>query len=107
MYAVISQGGKQYRVSPGMKLKLEKLSLEPGSDVVFDRVLLYSPDDGKVVAEPEKLAGVKVHARVLSEGKNRKILVFKKKPKNDYKKAYGHRQPFSLVEVDRITEGKA
>lgn len=106
MYAVISQGGKQYQVRPGMKLKVEKMSVEPGSEVVFDKVLLFSPAEGRVVADPGKLAGVKVHARVLAEGRNRKILVFKKKPKSDYKKAYGHRQPFSLVEVDRITGGE-
>jgi len=102
MKAVIETGGKQYRVSPGMRLKVEKLT--PGKDrqVVFDRVLLFVPDSGESVSDPKKLAGMKVKASVIEEGRNRKILVFKRKPKTDYKKAFGHRQPFTLVEIQEI-----
>ena len=107
MYAVIQTGGKQYRVEPGMKLKVEKLPVLPGAEVLFDQVVLLVPGEGEVVADPEKLAGARVRGRVLEEGRNRKILVFKKKAKNDYKKSFGHRQEFSLVEISEILPGKA
>ncbi len=107
MYAVIQTGGKQYQVSPGTRVKVEKL---PGSireqEIVFDKVLLFVSDQGEVVTEVSKLAGIKVKGTVVSEGKDRKILVFKKKSKKDYQKRYGHRQPYSLVEVNEILTGK-
>ena len=104
MQAVIGTGGKQYIVSPGMKLKLEKLPRQKKDkdEVVFNQVLLFTSDEGTVVTDPEKLSKIKVKAKVLSEGKNRKILVFKRKSKKDYKKAFGHRQPYSLVEILEI-----
>jgi len=106
MQAVIETGGKQYRVSPGMKLKVEKLPVKKGDKIVFDRVLLFTSDDGKVVADPKKLSEIKVKARLISERKEKKILVFKKKRKTDYKKAYGHRQTHSLIEIEEIVRGR-
>lgn len=106
MYAIIETGGKQYRVSPGAQLKVEKLSGSPGEEVAFERVLLYVPESGTVVADARALAGMRVTARVLDEGRARKVLVFKKKPKNDYKKAFGHRQRYTLVEITGIVPGE-
>ena len=102
MKAIIETGGKQYQVSPGMRLKVEKIP--PGKDrgVVFDHVLLFVPESGESISDPQKLSGMKVRAKVIEEGRNRKILVFKRKPKTDYKKAFGHRQPFTLVEIQEI-----
>ena len=102
MQAVIETGGKQYIVSPGMKLKVEKLPEQKKDEVIFNQVLLFTADDGTVVTEPDKLSKIKVKAKVVSEGKNRKILVFKRKSKKDYKKAFGHRQFYSLVEILEI-----
>ncbi|PIP15625.1 MAG: 50S ribosomal protein L21 [bacterium (Candidatus Ratteibacteria) CG23_combo_of_CG06-09_8_20_14_all_48_7] len=102
MYAVIETGGKQYRVSTGTKLKVEKLPVSKGGEIIFDRVLLFVSDKDEVVADPAKLSGIKVKAKVIEEGKNKKILVFKRKSKKDYKKAFGHRQPYSLVMVQEI-----
>jgi large subunit ribosomal protein L21 len=103
MQAVIETGGKQYIVSPGMKLKVEKLPKQKKNEVVFKRVLLFTADNGKVMTDPAELSSVKVKAKVISEGKNKKILVFKRKSKKDYKKAFGHRQFYSLVEILEIT----
>lgn len=102
MQAVIETGGKQYIVSPGMKLKVEKLPEQKKNEVVFNQVRLFTSDEGKVVTDQAKLSKIKVRAKVLSEGKNRKILVFKRKSKKDYKKAFGHRQSYSLVEILKI-----
>jgi large subunit ribosomal protein L21 len=102
MQAVIETGGKQYIVSPGMKLKVEKLPEGKKNEVVFNQVLLFTADDGKVMTDPAKLSAVKVKAKIISEGKNKKILVFKRKSKKDYKKAFGHRQFYSLVEILEI-----
>ena len=102
MQAVIETGGKQYIVSPGMKLKVEKLLDQKKDEVVFNRVLLFTSDEGTVVTDQAKLSKIKVKAKVISEGKNKKILVFKRKSKKDYKKAFGHRQFYSLVEIMEI-----
>ena len=103
MQAVIETGGKQYIVSPGMKLKVEKLPRQKKDEVVFNQVLLFTSDKGTVVTDQAKLSKIKVKAKVISEGKNKKILVFKRKSKKDYKKAFGHRQFYSLVEILEIT----
>ena len=102
MQAVIETGGKQYIVSPGMKLKVEKLPEQKKNEVIFNQVLLFTSDEGTVVTDQGKLSKIKVKAKVISEGKNRKILVFKRKSKKDYKKAFGHRQSYSLVEILEI-----
>ena len=102
MQAVIETGGKQYIVFPGMKLKVEKLPKQKKDEVIFNRVLLFTSDEGTVVTDQTKLSKIKVKAKVISEGKNRKILVFKRKSKKDYKKTFGHRQSYSLVEILEI-----
>jgi large subunit ribosomal protein L21 len=98
MYAVIRTGGKQYRVTPGDTLKLERTAHENGA-VEFSDVLAVSGEAGKFEA---KLAGAKVTATVLGEGRGDKILVFKLKRKKQYKKMQGHRQNFVEVKINEI-----
>jgi len=98
MYAVIRTGGKQYRVSPGEKLKIERTAHENGA-IEFSDILAVSGDEGKFEAD---LAGAKVTATVLGEGRFDKILVFKLKRKKQYKKMQGHRQGFVEVKINEI-----
>ena len=103
MYAVIETGGKQYRVEKGSLIRVEKLDAEEGEKVTFDRVILAS-NEGKVLAGPD--AGkVKVEGTVVRQGKDKKVVVFKYKPKKGYRRKQGHRQPFTEVKVDKITGG--
>jgi large subunit ribosomal protein L21 len=98
MYAVIRTGGKQYRVAPGDTLKIEKTAGENGL-VEFSDVLAVSAEEGKFESS---LAGAKVTAQVLGEGRGDKILVFKLKRKKQYKKMQGHRQSFVEVKINEI-----
>ncbi|MEX2033128.1 MAG: 50S ribosomal protein L21 [Candidatus Colwellbacteria bacterium] len=100
MFAVIETGGKQYRVSPGTKIKVEKLAPE-GEDFVFDKVLLVSDGKEVKVGKPY-LEGSKVEAKVVKQGRARKIIVFRYHSKTRYRKKKGHRQPFTEVEVTKI-----
>jgi len=103
MYAVIETGGKQYRVEKGSLIRVEKLDVPEGEKVVFDRVLLAS-NEGKVLAGPEA-EKVKVEGTVVRQGKDRKVIVFKYKPKKGYHRKQGHRQLFTEIRVDKITGG--
>src|SRR5271154_3978701 len=98
MYAVIRTGGKQYLVSPGEKLKLERVAHE-NSTIEFSDVIAVSAEEGKFES---KLDGAKVTATVLGEGRGDKILVFKLKRKKQYKKMQGHRQSFVEVKINEI-----
>ncbi|MEN9406614.1 MAG: ribosomal protein [Bacillota bacterium] len=102
MYAIIETGGKQYRAVPGQKLILEKLEVAAGDAVVFDRVLLVNNDEKTLVGKP-LLEGAKVTAKVLEHGRQKKIIVFKYKPKKKYRRKLGHRQSFTSVMVESIT----
>ena len=99
MYAVIRTGGKQYLVSPGEKLKIERTAHENGA-IEFADVLAVSAEAGKFESS---LDGAKVTATVLGEGRGDKILVFKLKRKKQYKKMQGHRQNFVEVKINEIT----
>lgn len=101
MYAVIKTGGKQYRVSVGDIVFVEKLNAEPEAAVTFDEVLAVGKDDGVVVGTPT-VAGANVSAKVLKNGKNKKITVFTYRPKKDSKRKLGHRQPYTKVEITAI-----
>lgn len=101
MYAVIETGGKQYRVTAGDKVRVEKLSAEVGAEVAFDKVLLLGKDDGPVVGTPY-VAGASVAGKVLEHGKEDKVIVFKYHRKKNYRKFRGHRQQFSFVEISAI-----
>jgi len=104
VYAVISTGGKQYRVTEGQRLEVERLGLAPDADqVTFTPVLLV--DDATVIAKPAELAGATVSARVVGEAKGPKITGLTYKNKSRSKKRWGHRQSYSVVEITGITKG--
>jgi large subunit ribosomal protein L21 len=100
MYAVIETGGKQYRVQEGDVVFVEKLSVSEGEEYTFDKVLAVSKDDELITGNP--VEGVTVTAKVLAQGKDKKIIVFKYKPKKNYRKKQGHRQPHTKVQIEKI-----
>ena len=100
MYAIIKTGGKQYVVEEGKGISIEKLDVEEGAEVTFDEVLLVSGDDVKI-GQPN-VAGAKVTGKVLEQGKERKIRIFKYKAKSNYRRRQGHRQPFTKVKIEKI-----
>lgn len=100
MYAIIKTGGKQYCVEEGKVVSIEKLDAEVGAEVVFDEVLLVSGDDVKI-GHPT-VTGAKVTGKVLEQGKERKIRIFKYKAKSNYRRRQGHRQPFTKVQIEKI-----
>ena len=99
--AVIVTGGKQYIVSPGDKIKIEKIDKKEGQEIIFEQVLLVEKDKKVIIGTP-LVKNCKVKARVLKQGKHKKIIVFKYKPKKRYKKKIGHRQPYTEVEIEDI-----
>ncbi|RAK09354.1 large subunit ribosomal protein L21 [Halanaerobium saccharolyticum] len=101
MYAIIKTGGKQYRVEEGQIIKIEKLSAEEGENVEFDQVLAFSDDNGLKAGSP-MIEGASVKGKVIDQGKNKKIVVFKYKPKIRYRKKTGHRQPYTRVLIEDI-----
>ena len=100
MYAIIKTGGKQYCVEEGKKISVEKLDAEVGAEVTFEEVLLVAGDECKV-GQPT-VAGAKVTAKVLEQGKGKKIRVFKYRSKKDSKSLQGHRQPYTQVKITSI-----
>jgi large subunit ribosomal protein L21 len=103
-YAVIRSGGKQYRVSPGDTVRLEKLAGEPGTTFTFDEVLLASGDGGIQVGKP-LVSGLRVLGEIVRHEKAKKILVFKKKRRKNYRRKQGHRQNLTVVRVTGIERG--
>ncbi len=101
MYAVIETGGKQYRVEPNKILTVEKLDADVGSQVGIEKVLAVRTEAALKVGSPY-VEGAKVLATVLEHGKGEKVVVFKYKPKKNYKKKQGHRQPFTKIRIDEI-----
>lgn len=101
MYAVIETGGKQYRVSPGDTIDVEKIDVEPGTEIVFGRVLAVSTDDNQLLSGQDA-ANAKVHATVTGHERDDKVIVFKFKRKKQYKRTIGHRQSQTQVKVDGI-----
>ena len=101
MYAVIETGGKQYKVSEGDVIFIEKLDAEAGAAVTFDKVLAVGEGADIKVGAPS-VAGASVEASVVKNGKSKKIVVFKMKPKKGYRKKQGHRQPYTKVEIKKI-----
>ncbi len=100
MYAIIATGGKQYKVSEGDVIKVEKLGAEAGSEVTFDQVLLVS--DKEVKVGTPTVEGASVKATVVAEGKGKKVIVYRYKRKTGYHKKNGHRQPYTQVKIDKI-----
>lgn len=98
MYAVIKTGGKQYRVTPGLKLKVEKLAGEVGSNVVIDQVLMLADGENVTIGAPV-IAGASVPATVLSHGRGDKVMIFKFRRRKHYRKTQGHRQDYTEIQI--------
>ena len=103
MYAIFEACGKQYKVSEGDVLFLEKLDKAAGEEVVVDKVLCIGGDDASVIGTPY-VEGAKVTAKVVKEGKSKKIIVFKFQAKKNYRRRQGHRQPYAKVEIVSIAQ---
>ena len=101
MYAVMETGGKQYKVAVGDTLFIERLDNAADDKVTFDKVILVS-DKGSVNVGAPYVAGATVSAKVLKNGKAKKIIVFKMKPKKGYRRKQGHRQPYTQIEITGI-----
>ena len=101
MYAVIKTGGKQYRVSDGEKLKVEKLLADVDSELVIDQVLAVGNGDDVKLGSP-LLAGASVKARILSHGRAEKVTIFKLRRRKHYKKHQGHRQSYTEIQITSI-----
>ena len=101
MYAIIATGGKQYKVSEGDIITIEKLGVEAGEKVTFDQVLAVN--NGELVVGTPVVSGAKVTAKVLCERKAKKVIVYKYKRKSGYHKKNGHRQLFTKVQIESIT----
>lgn len=99
MYAIIATGGKQYKVSEGDVIKVEKLNAEAGETVTFDQVIAVSNDSLKVGAD---VANATVAATVVEQGKGKKVIVYKYKRKTGYHKKNGHRQSYTQVKIEKI-----
>ena len=108
--AVIKTGGKQYKVASGQKIKIEKLEGKEGDKITFDEVLLLAAEprgtktqnDAEIKIGQPKIEGVKVAGKILKQDRAKKVTIFKYKPKKRYQVKRGHRQPFSLVEIETI-----
>lgn len=100
MYAVIETGGKQYRVQEGDVITVEKLGVEAGETVTFDKVLLLSDEKEVKVGTPYLDAAVT--GSVVENGKGQKVVIFKYKAKKDYRKKQGHRQPYTMVKIESL-----
>ncbi|MDR1608561.1 MAG: 50S ribosomal protein L21 [Deltaproteobacteria bacterium] len=105
MYAVIRSGGRQRKVAVDQAIRVDRLSAEPGEDVVLDQVLLVADEETTRVGRP-LVEGVVVRARVLGHDRAKKILVFKKKRRKGYHKAQGHRQDYTALKITAIDLGE-
>ena len=101
MYAVIKTGGKQYRVIPGEKLKIEQIPADIGSEIVLDQVLMVADGEVTKVGTP-LVAGATVKATVVSHGRGEKIKIFKMRRRKHYRKTQGHRQNFTEIRIETI-----
>jgi large subunit ribosomal protein L21 len=101
MFAVVSSGGKQYRVEAGSTVVIDRLEAEPGASVTLDQVLLISDGDSLTVGQPT-VAGAVVRGTVLAQGRGPKIIIFKFKQKAKYRRRTGHRQYLTSVRIDAI-----
>lgn len=102
MYAIIRTGGKQYQVAAGERLRVEKLAGEVGDTVELNDVLLVAGDDTVKIGQPA-VAGARVTARIVEQGKGKKVLIFKKKRRKGYQLKKGHRQFYTALEIKEIS----
>ena len=101
MYAIIKTGGKQYRISPGDVLRVERLPGERGDEVILDQVLLVTDGDAVRVGQP-LVPNATVRTEILRQGKGKKVLIFKKKRRKNYRRKQGHRQLFTALQIQEI-----
>jgi large subunit ribosomal protein L21 len=101
MYAVVKTGGKQYRVSPGDSIDVEKLPYEVGHQIELDQVLLVANGSGAKIGQP-LVKGAKVKATVTRQAKGRKVVIYKYRPSKRYRRRKGHRQHFTRLRIDEI-----
>ena len=101
MYAIIETGGKQYKVQVGDEINVEKLAVAAGDSFSFDKVLSILDGEGSVFGKPT-IEGASVAAKVLGDGKAKKVIVYKYKAKKGFHKKKGHRQPFTKVKIEAI-----
>ena len=102
MYAIIATGGKQYKVAEGDVIKVERLGAAAGEAVTFDQVLAVLDGENTKIGAPT-VEGASVEAKVVKNGKGKKIRIFKYNPKKGYRKRQGHRQPYTKVEIGKIS----
>lgn len=102
MYAVIESGGKQYKVSEGTVLKVEKLEAAAGDRLSIDKVLMVNDENGNVKVGNPLLSNARVEVEVMEQGREKKVVVFKYKRRKNYRKKQGHRQPFTRIKVLKI-----
>jgi len=101
MYAVVSTGGKQYRIQEGDILRVEKILGEVGTPITFENVLLYSDGEKMSIGQPV-LENISVNGHIVEQGKAKKIIVFKYKRRKRFRRKQGHRQQFTAVKIDKI-----
>lgn len=101
MYAIVETGGKQYRVTEGSTIHVEKIKGDPESTVELDKVLLVETEDGVKVGKPY-VEGARVVCQIVEQAKAPKVLVFKYKPKKNYRRRFGHRQPYTALRIEKI-----
>ncbi len=101
MYAIVKTGGKQYRVSAGEKLQVEKLQAEVGAEVVFDQILMVVDGENVSMGKP-LVAGASVKAKVLSHNRGEKIKIFKMRRRKHFRKTLGHRQDYTQIEISAV-----
>ena len=102
MYAVIETGGKQHKVTEGELLKIDKLNADPGTEVVFDKVMMVRTDDNGLKIGDPYVVNASVKAEVVNQGRHKKIIVFKYKRKKNYQRKQGHRQQYTAVRITSI-----
>lgn len=102
MIAIIKTGGKQYKVALGQKIQIEKLDAKENEGVVFDEVLLIE-NNGKVEVGQPTVKGAKAEGKIIKQGREDKVIIFKYKSKKRFHKKQGHRQPYTMVEITKIS----
>jgi large subunit ribosomal protein L21 len=104
MYAIVESCGKQYKVSPGKTIMLDKLPIDRGADITLDKVLMVTKDGMSIYGSPY-ISGAKVIASVEDMGKARKVIVYKQRPRKVYRKLRGHRQQYTTLKIKEIVSG--
>ncbi len=102
MYAIVKTGGKQYKVAEGDVLFVEKLEAQAGEEITLNEVLACTNAEGELVVGSPVVEGASVTAKVVEQGKAKKIIVFKYKAKKDYRRKQGHRQPYTKIVIEKI-----